>query len=318
MTLSSDLDAKHAWRGAFVAAVLNAVGMSVDFLLARDIPTMPIYPYAMSTMVGVGLIVFLLIRRQRATVRLGSAAFLTNTAAILAALWITSGYWATSGRAWTPFQANKLGILAIPMLAPQLGVGLVSIAGLAAMAIGKFYFLDPELHRGFPVGEPWFILIYALFGGALLIYRLRGLALEREMLRIQAEAAANEQLARTFVRLRDYSNTPIQTIAFTTELLRAKTHDLKPTLDRLERAVERLTELSDALTGYEDAHKWSPGDESLDATTMDEQLFGSNPRSTPTAPRADHRLSHFSTTFDRADRAACRCAGRRSAARRDR
>ena len=276
--LSGDLAARHAWRGAFAAAVLNAAGMSADFLLARAVPTMPIYPYAMSVLVGIGLIVFLLIRRPRATVRLGSAVFLVNMVAMLVALWITSGYWATTGRAWTPFQANKLGALAVSLLAPQLGVGLASIAGFAAMAIGKFYFLDPEIQRGFPVGEPWLILIYALFAGVLLIYRLRGLALEREMLRIQAEAAAAEQLARTFLRVSDYSNTPIQTIAFTTELLWAKTHDLKPTLDRLDRAVEKLTELSHALTRYEDAHKWSPGDESLDATMMDAQLFGSEPR----------------------------------------
>ena len=278
MTPSRDLAARRAWQGAFSAAFLNAVGMSVDFLLAREVPTMPMYPYAMSVLVGIGLMVFLLIRRQRATVRLGSAVFLVNMVTILVALWITNGYWATTGRPWTPFQANKLGALAVSLLAPQLGVGLASIAGFAAMAIGKFYFLDPEIQRGFPVGEPWLILIYALFAGVLLIYRLRGLALEREMLRIQAEAAAAEQLARTFLRVSDYSNTPIQTIAFTTELLRAKTHDLKPTLDRLDRAVEKLTELSHALTRYEDAHKWSPGDESLDATMMDAQLFGSEPR----------------------------------------
>ena len=278
MTRSGDLAARRAWRSAFVAAVLNVVGMSTDFLLAHDIATMPVYPYAMSVLVGIGLIVFLLIRRERPTVRLGSVVFLLNTVAILVALWITSGYWAAAaGRAWTPFQANKLGALAVPLLAPELGVGLASIAGLAATAIGKFYFLDPEIQRGFPPGEPWFVLIYALFGGVLLIYRLRGLALEREMLRVHAEAAAAEQLARTFLRLRDYTNTPLQTIAFTTELLRAKNHDLKPILDRLERAVEKLTELSRALTGYENAHEWSPGDESLDAT-MDEQLFGSKPR----------------------------------------
>jgi hypothetical protein len=276
--LSNDLAAKHAWRGAFVAAALNAVGMSVDFVLARDLSTMPIYPYAMSVLVGIGLIVFLLIRRQRATVRLGSVVFLLNTIATLVALWITSGYWASTGKAWTPFQANKLGALAVPLLAPQLGVGLASIAGFAATAIGKFYFLDPEIQRGFPVGEPWFVLIYALFGGVLLIYRLRGLALEREMQRMQAETAAAEQLARTFVRLRDYINTPIQTIAFTTELLRAKHHDLKPILDRLERAADNLTELSHALISYENAHRWRPGEESLDATIIDEQLFGSEPR----------------------------------------
>jgi len=278
VTLSRDLAIRHAWRGAFVAAGLNAVGMSVDFVLARDIPKVSIYPFAMSALVGIGLVVFLLIRRQQATVRLGSVVFLLNTVAILVALWITSGYWATTGRTWTPFQANKLGALAVAMLAPQLGVGLASIAGFAATAIGKFYFLDPEIQRGFPVGEPWFILIYALFGAVLLIYRLRGMALEREMLRVQAEAAAAERLARTFLRLRDYTNTPIQTIAFTTELLRAKNHDLKPILDRLERAVNKLTELGHALNSYENAHKWSPGDESLAAMMMAEQLFGSEPR----------------------------------------
>jgi hypothetical protein len=278
VTRSRDLAARHAWQGAFSAAVLNATGMSADFLLARDVPNMPIYPYAMSVLVGIVLMVFLLIRRPRATVRLGSAVFMVNMAAILVALWITSGHWAATGSAWTPFQANKLGILAVPMLAPQLGVGLTSIAGFAATAIGKFYFLDPEIHRGFPMGEPWFVLIYALFGAVLLVYRLRSIALEREMLRVQAEAAAAAQLARTFLRLRNYTNTPIQTIAFTTELLRAKNYDLKPTLDRLERAVHKLTEFSRALSSYEKAHKWGPGEESLEATIMDEQLFGSRPR----------------------------------------
>jgi hypothetical protein len=278
MTASRDLAARHAWRGAVVAAALNAAGMSADFLLARDIPTMPIYPYAISVLVGIGLIVFLLIRRQRATARVGSAVFLVNTVAILVALWITSGYWAATGRAWTPFQANKLGALAVPMLAPQLGVGLASIAGFAAMAIVRFYFLDPEIQRGFPVGEPWLILVYALFAGVLLVYRLRGLAIEREMLRVQTEAAASEQLARTFVRLSDYANTPIQTITFATELLRATNHhDLKPILDRLERAVERLKELSDALTRYQKAHQWSPGEESLDGAMVDKQLSGNEP-----------------------------------------
>ena len=299
MTLSHDLAAGHAWRGAFVAAALNAAAMPVDFFLARAIPGMPMYPSATSALVGIGLIAFLLIRRRRATVRLGSVVFLLNTVTILVALWITSGYWATAGGAWTPFQANKLGALAVPLVAPQLGVGLASIAGFAATAIGRFYLLDPDIQRRFPVGEPWFVLIYALFAGVLLIYRLRGLALEREMLRVQAEAAATEQLARTFLRLRDYTNTPIQTIAFTTELLRAKGDDLKPILDRLERAVEKLAEFSHALTRYENAHRWSPGDESPGAMMMDEQLFGSEPATEVTDDSQRRVLATALITSDR-------------------
>ena len=273
MTTATDLAARHAWRGAFAATVLNATGMIADYLLARDIPTMPLYPYAMSVLVAIALMLFLLIRRHQTTVRLGSAVFLINIIVILVALWITSGYWATTGKAWTPFQANKLGALAVAMLAPQLGVGLASIAGFAAMALGKFFFLAPEIQREFPVGEPWLILIFALFAGVLLVYRLKGLAIEREMLRVQAEANASEQLAQTFLRLSDYANTPIQTISFATELIGATHHDdLKPILDRLKRSVERLKQLSDALTSYQKTHRWSPGDESLDTTMLDKQL----------------------------------------------
>ena len=278
MTVPHDLATRHAWRGAFFAAALNAGGMSVDAFLARGIPGMPTYPNVMSAVVGIGLMLFLLIRRQRATVRLGSIAFLINTGAILIALWITSGHWAATGPAWTPFQANKLGALAVPMLAPQLWVGLTSIAGFALMAVAKFYFLPPDIQRGFPIGEPWFVLVFAAFAAVLLVFRCRGLALEREMLRVHAEAESAEHLAQTFLRLRDYTNTPIQTIAFTTELLRAEHHDLKPVLERLDRAVEKLAELSVALTRYEHAHNWSPGDESLEEAMLDERLFGAKPR----------------------------------------
>ena len=66
--LSRDLATRHAWRGAFVAAALNAMGMPIDFFLARNIPTMPMYPYAMSVLVGISLIVFLLIRDRKSVV----------------------------------------------------------------------------------------------------------------------------------------------------------------------------------------------------------------------------------------------------------
>jgi hypothetical protein len=279
ITLPPDLAARHAWRGAVVAAGLNAVAMPGEhLLLARDIPNMPWYPSTISALVGAGLVVLLLIRRQRPTVRLGSVVFLVNIAAILVALWITSRYWASAGRLWTPFQANKLGTLAVPLVAPQLGVGLAAIAGFAATAIGRFFVLDPVIQRGFPAGEPWAILFYGLFASALLAYRLRGLTLEREMLRLHAEASAAAQVARALLRLRDYANTPIQTITLATELLRVRNPDLGSVLDRLERAVGRLTELSRALIRYESGHKWGPGDESLDAATLFEELPSSEAR----------------------------------------
>ncbi len=93
------------------------------------------------------------------------------------------------------------------------------------------------------------------------------------MLRVQAEASATEHLARTVLRLCDYSNTPLQTIAFATELLRARDPELAPMLDRLARAAQKLTAFSHALARYREAHIGSPGEESLEAATAAEQLF---------------------------------------------
>ena len=69
--------------------------------------------------------------------------------------------------------------------------------------------------------------------------------------------------------------TPVQTITFTIDLLRAKDPRLGPALDRLARASRTLAEFSHALTRHRDAHTWSPGEESLEAATKVEQLFGS-------------------------------------------
>ena len=276
MTAPPDLEARHAWRGALVAAALNAVGMPFDYFLARNVPNMPFYPSALSALVAVSLIVLLLIRRRRATVRLGSAVFLINTLVSLVALWITSGYWATT-QAWTPFQANKLGALAVPLIAPELRVGLVSIAGFAGTAIAKFYVLDPEIQRRLPIGEPWFVLIFAMFGAVLLVYRLRGLAFERDVLRLQAEAAVSAEVARGFLRLRDYANTPIQTIVFATALLRRRNPDLEPILLHINRATARLMELSRALKSYESMNNWNPGDRPSDRVAPSDRAATADP-----------------------------------------
>jgi len=276
MTASLNLEARHAWRGALVAAALNAVGMPFDYFLARNVPGMPFYPSALSALAATGLIVVLWNRRRRPTVRLGSTVFLLNTAVMLVALWITSGYWAPT-RAWTPFQANKLGALAVPLVAPELKVGLVAIAGFAGMAIAKFYTLDPQIQRSLPVGEPWFVLIFAMFGAVLLVYRLRSLAFERDVLRLHAEAEVAAQVARGFLRVRDYANTPIQTIVFATELLRRRNPDLQPILACIDRATARLMELSRAIRSYESMKSWSPNDHSSNEAVLSDGA-------TPTEP----------------------------------
>jgi hypothetical protein len=259
---SLPLEVAHAWRGAVFACALNVIGMALDLAIGRTVPGLPWWPNVASGAVGAALVGVLFARRARATVRLGSVVFLVNNTVIVAALWITSGYYAASNLPWTPYQANKLGIMAIALLAPELWVGVLCILENVAMVIGKHLTFPSSIQDRLAVGEPWLIMIFGVFGAVLLAYRLRGVLLERERLRLHARAATADEVARLCLALRDALNTPIQTVRLSTAVLRMRPSDVDAILDRIDRALDRLSELSGALTQYEAKLKWRPGDES--------------------------------------------------------
>jgi len=260
--------ARNAWRGAIWACALGAVGMPLDLLVGHDVPNLPWWPPVASSAVGLLLIGILVLRRRRATTRLAQAAFLINNAVIIAALWITSSAWAAASSRWIPFQANKLGALAAAMLAPDFVTGTIVIVGFVGVPLLKYLTLSAELQQHFPVGEPWTILIYGLFALALLGYRAHRVALARRMLRIRTESIATQRLARAFLALRDFTNTPLQTIELSAYVVRQHHPELGPVIDRIDRSVDRLYRLNNAFSVYEAQIEWTEEDLTPDPTAL--------------------------------------------------
>jgi hypothetical protein len=260
--------ARNAWRGALWACGLNAVGMPLDILIARDVPNMPRWPPLLSAAAGVLLMLVLFAQRRRPTTRLARATFLVNIAVMLVALWITSGAYAAAPGRWIPFQANKLGALAAAMLAPDLVTGSLAIAGFAGMALLRYLTLHDALQERFAIGEPWTILIYAVFALALLAYRAQRIALARRMLRVRTESIATQRLARAFLALRDFTNTPLQTIELAAVILRRQHPELAPILDRIDRSVDRLYRLNNTFSVYESQIEWTEEDLTPDPTAL--------------------------------------------------
>ena len=259
---------RYAWRGALVACGLNAIGMPLDILVARGIPGMPRYPVWMSSAVGVLLVIVMMARRHHPTVRLATTALILNTAVMIWALWITAGVYATVPERWIPFQANKLGALVAGVLAPDLLTGMIAILAFSGMAIIRYLTFSPGQQQRLSLGEPWVIVIYALFGIAILVYRVHSITLARRMLRLRTESIATQRLARTFLALRDFTNTPLQTIQLAIALARRRCADLGPVLDRVERSVDRLNRLNQAFAIYESQLDWSDDDTSPDLTAL--------------------------------------------------
>ena len=259
---------QYSWRGALIACGLNAIGMPMDLVLGRDIPNMPTWPPLMSSATGAVLVIVMLARRRHPTARLATTVFLLNTLVILVALWITSGVYAAAPGRWIPFQANKLGALAAGVLAPDLATGVIGIGGFVGMVLLRYAMFPPALQQRLPIAEPWVIFIYALFALAMLGYRVHSVALARRMLRIRTESIATQRLARTFLALRDFTNTPLQTIELSAHIIRARCPELAPVLDRVDRSIDRLYRLNHALAVYESRIDWTDEDLTPDPTVL--------------------------------------------------
>jgi hypothetical protein len=268
VSAGADPRARLAWRGALLAAALNAVGSPLELVVARGVVAVPRWAPLGAGAVGVVMIVLLLLQRHRPTRGGAAAAFLVNTASIVAMLCFCNARWATLGAHWAPFQANKLGALTVALLTPELAVGVVSIAAYAGAAVIQFALLEPSLRASLARGEPMVTCIFAAFGVVMLVMSARRFALERRIVEQQREAAALEELARAFLAVRDFANTPLQTIESAAAVARMLHPEARPQLDQIERALARLRKLNQLLSRHEAHVRWREGDESFDAATQ--------------------------------------------------
>jgi hypothetical protein len=259
---------RRAWRGSIVAVLLNLVGMPIDMLIARSIARAPLWPNVMSILVAAVLLAILVARRHERRVWVANLVFLVSAFTIVTALWFSNRFYAESGRAWVPFQANKLGMLTVALLAPQLWVGLLSIGGYAGAAVAQLATFSAATQARIALGEPWATIAIGAFAAVLFAYRLKRIAVEREVVRAQTEKAAMADFARRLLAIRDLANTPLQTIAFASASARIEHPEIATTLDRIDRAIADIKALDERLRAYERELTWMPGEESFDANDM--------------------------------------------------
>lgn len=244
---AAEWDGAHAWRSAFYACSFNAVGMTFEWLLQREFSGIPCWASTFSAAVGVSLAALLLVRRGTVSVPFASGVFVANAASVMTMLWVTAEQFALQDPRWIPFQANKLGVLLVALLAPRTPIGLLCIAGYAGTALLRLSLFDASLKARLPVGEAWVLAAYGAMGVIGLLYRRRGLWLEHQLRAQQASLHAAEQTARFVTGIRDLANSPLQVIVLNVQLLRRRFPDAEDLLGRIDRAVARLGELRQLL-----------------------------------------------------------------------
>ena len=158
-------------------------------------------------------------------------------------------------------------MLTVALLTPEIAVGLASIAAYAGSAIVQWMLFAPSLRATLARGEPMATCIFAGFAVVILVVSARRFALERRIVEQQHEAAALEELARAFLAVRDFANTPLQTIESATAVARMLHPEARTQLEQIQRALDKLRTLNQLLSRHEEHLRWHKGDESFDATS---------------------------------------------------
>ena len=246
------LSEREAWAGASIAALFNSLGMLLEIALDRKIPGISPIPAVVSASIGVALLALLLIGRKRPSLLWASVAFSVNTASVVTALLLTNRQFAVLESNWVPFQASKLGCLIAALLAPEFGIGLLSILAYALSALLQFeFFFPPELKASVASAEPWPIFAFGLAGIFALIYRFRQAQLEQDLAEIQAQHFAIRELTKAFLNIRDLMNTPLQVMEFSVQVLRKSNEVPTPVVDRIDRSVQSLKQVNMMLVQHE-------------------------------------------------------------------
>jgi hypothetical protein len=240
-----NLRAQSAWRAAVAAALLNTLGSPFDLVVGRHVLRMPRLPVIACAAAGLVVLVVLLGARRRRPLWLSSSAFLVNTVAITAMLWVTDTSYATTAH-WVPYQSTKLGALTVALLAPELWAGVLSLLAFIGSALLHYHWLPPNL-RANVFGEPGSTVAFGVFAMAVYAAQLSRHRLDRDRLKARADADSLERLNMSYSAIRDLANTPLQTIELSVALLRKQHPDLAARLQPIDRSLAQLQKLNQIL-----------------------------------------------------------------------
>jgi hypothetical protein len=255
-------DAREQARTAALAtgAIIFIGGLTfLWLLLAEGYPVLPALVF-----VGAGgPVVAVAFVGKRLGTRTFQGLFAAAVLAAVAGVLINNHSMATRGY-FDAFPGIKLAVLVIAFLAPgvRVGAALIGLAVLGPVA-ETYLWWSPEQRGHMPLLEPWPTVLVGLAALAVLSGQQRRAALAHQLAQAQAGRAWAARMAALALSVRDFANTPIQTLAISVHLAR-RSHD-DPALDGVQAAVQHLSSLTAALTPLAAMVERDPRDLSFDA-----------------------------------------------------
>jgi hypothetical protein len=211
----------------------------------------------------------LLLLRRRWTANQAQALSLLVVATTFAAQVHADWIRALSTARFAPFEAFKLLALMVATIVPfRPALAYAVVATCAVMPVALYAAMPAEMRATMPVEEPWSAMAYPLIAAGILLYRLRAIRNEREVMRARAQREALERLAKVSLACRDLANSPLQSIELVRAQLVRQHPESRLLLDNLHRSLGRLRRMGEMLSDTERHVIWTSKEEAFDAAQV--------------------------------------------------
>jgi hypothetical protein len=219
---------------------------------------------------------WLTLRRPKISVGTATILYLINLFIMNFMLWIGNAESAKLPRIWEPFEAHKLCAIAAPLFAPaRAGLGAAGSLLFAATASVQYVLFPPEVRARMVEDEPWATIVFCLFGLILCALKVWNQRLQNREVRSRVEVMAMKRTHSRLHALRDLMNTPLSTARIGTVILRRRNAKDADVLDRMDRALLRISDVHLTIKSEESALEERKGHLSFNA---EKRLQGSRRR----------------------------------------
>jgi hypothetical protein len=235
----------EARRGAGAAALIAITGEGT--IAVVDATTLGFGPLVVARVahVAIASVALALLLVARPSIRTAEVSFALVAVPFLPVLLMSEVVFAArmevrDHAGW--YQLTMLGIASLAPADPLLPSLLIVALGVQRVVLRFLLGSAPVAP-----GEPWITLIYAVIAVGMLLSRARRREAVERAARAMAHAAALERVARLLLAVRDRANTPLQTIALGTAIVKRRGTAEPRVTAAMDRAVRRLRRLSRAL-----------------------------------------------------------------------
>jgi hypothetical protein len=282
-----EAEALVTWRAAVSLALLTAFGSVLGYLYFPSAGPPLLFLRVASFLWAMGLLLVLFAQRRAPRLSILHLVFALTPIPLFPTFWFVGLERTAQALPFELFvRQNLSAVLYALATPPSAAISLLVIVAFTAEAL----LLTDFSHRPGDIGaygwQPWTSLLYGLCAMVIALYRAQRQRREVAMIIEIERSISLRRIFRAYLTVRDFVNTPLQTLTISLSLLEGRCPEASDIRSRMERSVARLEELNHILQSEASVPKWTSGHDSFDPLSSLRTTDASGRRTIPEDQRS--------------------------------